>query len=236
MTTTLNIGELARATGTNVETIRYYERIGLLPAPPRTASNYRAYSATHVGRLSFARRARDLGFSIEQIRALLDLSDQRDRSCEAVNIIAREHLAEVERKLTDLQALRRELSALIGQCQHGTIAECRIIEALAPGVVRNGCALLFRPFCRSRHVALLRARTAKPVVRPRLRCIMRARLCLWVPARCLAVRPGGSYLVDRRSTTMVGRRPETFRIIQRILFQAGGCVCGRGSDKDQDNL
>jgi len=132
MTAILNIGELARATATNVETIRYYERIGLLPAPPRTAGNYRAYSAAHVGRLSFTRRARDLGFSIEQIRALLDLSDQRDRPCEAVDVIAREHLAEVERKFADLTALRRELGSLIGQCQHGTVAECRIIEALAP--------------------------------------------------------------------------------------------------------
>ena len=135
MTITFNIGELARATATNVETIRYYERIGLLPAPPRTAGNYRAYSAKHVGRLSFTRRARDLGFPIEQIRALLDLSDQRDRPCEAVDLIAREHLAEVERKLTDLKALRRELGALIGQCQHGTVAECRIIEALAPAII-----------------------------------------------------------------------------------------------------
>ena len=132
MRTTLNIGGLARVTGANVETIRYYERIGLLPAPPRTASNYRVYSAEDVGRLSFTRRARDLGFSIEQIRALLDLSDQHDRPCEAVDMIAREHLADVDRKLADLKALRRELSALIGQCQHGAVAECRIIEALAP--------------------------------------------------------------------------------------------------------
>lgn len=132
MSVTLNIGELARATATKVETIRYYERIGLLPAPPRTASNYRAYSAVHVGRLSFTRRARDLGFSIDQIRALLDLSDQRERPCEAVDGIARAHLAEVERKLADLTALQRELGSLIGQCQHGTVAECRIIEALAP--------------------------------------------------------------------------------------------------------
>ena len=97
-----HIGELARATATKIETIRYYERIGLLPAPPRTSGNYRAYSPAHVGRLSFTRRARDLGFSIEQIRALLDLSDQRDRPCEAVDMIAREHLAEVEHKLADL--------------------------------------------------------------------------------------------------------------------------------------
>ena len=128
----MNIGELARASDTKVETIRYYERIGLLPAPPRTAGNYRNYSATHASRLSFTRRARDLGFSIEQIRALLGLADQKQQPCEAVDVIARAHLAEVKRKLADLTALRRELESLIGQCRHGTIAECRIIEALAP--------------------------------------------------------------------------------------------------------
>ena len=130
----MNIGELARASDTTAETIRYYERIGLLPAPPRTAGNYRSYSATHASRLCFTRRARDLGFSIEQIRALLDLADQKQLPCEAVDVIAREHLAEVKRKLADLAALRRELESLIGQCRHGTIAECRIIEALAPSI------------------------------------------------------------------------------------------------------
>jgi Cu(I)-responsive transcriptional regulator len=128
----MNIGELARAADTRVETIRYYERIGLLPPPPRTASNYRDYSSAHVGRLSFTRRARDLGFSIEQVRTLLDLADRKEQSCEAVDAMAREHLAEVKRKLADLSALRRELESLIGQCRRRTIAECRIVEALAP--------------------------------------------------------------------------------------------------------
>jgi Cu(I)-responsive transcriptional regulator len=128
----LSIGDLARATGTKIETIRYYERTGLLPPPPRTGGNYRAYGAGHLARLSFVRRARSLGFSLEQVRALLDLAEQRERSCEAVDAIAREHLAEVERKLADLEALRRELASLIGQCRHGTVAECRILEALAP--------------------------------------------------------------------------------------------------------
>ena len=128
----MNIGELARAAETNAETIRYYERIGLLPAPPRTSGNYRDDSAAHVSRLSFTRRARDLGFSIDQIRALLGLSDQKNKLCDAVDAVAREHLAEVKRKLADLTALRRELESLIGQCRHGTIADCRILEALAP--------------------------------------------------------------------------------------------------------
>lgn len=128
----MNIGELARAADTKSETIRYYERIGLLPQPPRTAGNYRDYAAVHVSRLTFTRRARDLGFSIEQIRVLLDLADQKEQSCEAVDAIARDHLADVKRKLADLSALRRELDSLIGQCRHGSIAECRILEALAP--------------------------------------------------------------------------------------------------------
>jgi Cu(I)-responsive transcriptional regulator len=126
------IGDLAKATATKVETIRYYERIGLLPAPARTSGNYRSYNPKHLGRLSFLRRARDLGFSLEQVRALLGLSDQRRRSCEAVDRIAREHLAEVDRKIADLKALRRELYSVISQCGHGTVEDCRIIEALSP--------------------------------------------------------------------------------------------------------
>jgi Cu(I)-responsive transcriptional regulator len=128
----LTIGDLAKATDTKVETIRYYERIGLLPAPARTYGNYRSYSPKHLGQLSFIRRARDLGFSLSQVRELLALSDQRRRSCEAVDVIAREHLAAVDRKLTDLAALRRELDSIISQCRHGTVAECRIIDALSP--------------------------------------------------------------------------------------------------------
>ena len=128
----LSIGDLARATGVRVETVRYYERTGLLAAPSRTKGNYRAYGPADLARLSFVRRARDLGFPIEQVRALLELSDRRDQPCEAVDIIARGHLAEGDRKLADLAALRRELAALIDRCGHGTVAECRILDALAP--------------------------------------------------------------------------------------------------------
>ena len=131
----LTIGNLANATDTKVETIRYYERIGLLSAPARTSGNYRAYSPEHLNRLSFIRRARDLGFSLAQIRELLSLSDQRDRSCKAVDAIAREHLAEVDRKIADLGALRRELDNVISQCGHGTVADCRIIDALSPDMM-----------------------------------------------------------------------------------------------------
>jgi Cu(I)-responsive transcriptional regulator len=129
---TFRIGELARATGTKVETIRWYERIGLLATPARTGSNYRAYGPAHLARLSFVRRARDLGFSLDQVRELLRLSDQRDRPCEEIDLIARGHLDEVERKVADLTALGDELRQIISQCGHGAVADCRIIEALSP--------------------------------------------------------------------------------------------------------
>jgi Cu(I)-responsive transcriptional regulator len=132
MGTALSIGQLAKATDTKVETVRYYERIGLLAAPGRTQGNYRAYGADALSRLSFIRRARDLGFSIDQVRELLDLARQDQRDCGSVDVLASEHLAEIDRKLADLTALRRELGALITSCQGGTISECRILEALAP--------------------------------------------------------------------------------------------------------
>jgi Cu(I)-responsive transcriptional regulator len=128
----LGIGDIARATGTKVVTIRYYEQIGLMRVPARTNGNYRTYSADDLARLSFIRRARDLGFSIEQTREMLSLADQNDRSCEGVDAIAKQHLAEVDRKISDLSALRRELADIIGQCDCGTIADCRIVEALGP--------------------------------------------------------------------------------------------------------
>jgi Cu(I)-responsive transcriptional regulator len=135
--TNFTIGVLAKKTNTKVETIRYYERIGLLSVPSRTSGNYRVYGPEHLGRLSFVRRARDLGFSIEQVRELLGLADQRNRSCARVDAIARQHLAEVERKISDLTAMRRELSTIIDQCGRNVIADCRIIEALSPAATRS---------------------------------------------------------------------------------------------------
>lgn len=128
----MKIGEIATATGMSVETIRYYEREGLVSAPGRTAANYRSYGSEHLRRLTFIRRARNLGFSLNQVRALLDLSDDRDRPCDAVDQLAREHRVQVSRKISELKALGRELDNLIGQCRHGRIADCRIIDALAP--------------------------------------------------------------------------------------------------------
>ena len=128
----MTVGALAQATGTKPETIRWYEKVGLLPKPPRTSGNYRAYGPAHLDRLSFIRRSRDLGFAIEEVRALLGLADHRDRDCRDVDAIARQHLAEVERKIADLTSLSAELRSIIGQCSGGKISECRIIEALAP--------------------------------------------------------------------------------------------------------
>lgn len=132
MLTGLSIGTLAKATGTVAETVRYYEKIGLLPDPPRTEGNYRSYGPDDVARLSFIRRARDLGFALDQVRALLELADDRQRPCDEVDALARHQLDQVERKIADLEALRVELSGLINQCQRGTIAECRILDALGP--------------------------------------------------------------------------------------------------------
>ena len=132
----MKIGELAGATATNVETVRYYERIGLLPPPARTHANYRAYGPAHLARLSFIRRARDLGFTLEAVRDLLNLSDDAARSCEAVDGIARVHLTAVDQKIGDLIALRTELDRVISLCRHGTVADCKIIETLGPRPIK----------------------------------------------------------------------------------------------------
>lgn len=132
MVPALTIGQLARATATRVETVRYYERIGLLAPPGRTQGNYRAYGTADLSRLSFIRRARDLGFSLDQVRNLLDLAGQGQKDCGSVDVMAQEHLAEIDRKLADLTALRRELGILISSCEGGSMSECRILEALAP--------------------------------------------------------------------------------------------------------
>lgn len=128
----MKIGALAKATGAKVETIRYYEKIGLLPPPARTTANYRDYGSDHLARLSFIRRARDLDFTLKALRELLTLSDNKEQSCEAVDDIASRHLTQIDQKITDLTRLRSELSRVIGACQHGTVANCKIIETLAP--------------------------------------------------------------------------------------------------------
>ena len=125
------IGRLARETGSKVQTIRYYEQIGLLPAPPRSAGNQRLYDSAYVDRLGFIRHCRELGFPLAAIRDLLGLVDDPDRSCEAADRIARIHLAEVDTRIARLVALKAELERMVVQCSGGRVAECRVIEVLA---------------------------------------------------------------------------------------------------------
>jgi len=129
MDSALTIGQLGKQTGVNIETIRYYEKIGLLPEPARTASGYRQYGNAHSQRLAFIRKGRDLGFHIEAIRALLELSEHPDTPCHDADRLATEHLADVERKIEELQRLRDALQAMT-HCHGHTVAECRIIDAL----------------------------------------------------------------------------------------------------------
>lgn len=134
-----SIGDLARETGCKIPTIRYYERIGLLPAPGRTAGNTRRYGPVHRARLAFIRHCRSLGFSQAATRELLELSDHPSQSCETVDGIARAQLAEVKRRMIRLAALRSELERMIAACSGGRVEQCRIIEALAD-FPHAGCA------------------------------------------------------------------------------------------------
>ena len=131
MAKSFTIGQLARATDTKVETIRYYEKVGLLNAPSRSASNYRTYGFDDLRRLSFARRARELDFTIDQVRTLITLADERENDCCNVDALTEQHLATIDRKIADLVALQGELTALLNSCRGGNVANCRIIEALA---------------------------------------------------------------------------------------------------------
>jgi DNA-binding transcriptional MerR regulator len=125
-----SIGELSRRAQVKVPTIRYYEGIGLLAAPPRTDGGQRRYGEEDAKRLNFIRHARELGFEVDAIRELLDMSGQPDRSCAEADRIARHHLDEVDRRIVRLTALRAELTRMIGECGHGRVGECRVIQVL----------------------------------------------------------------------------------------------------------
>lgn len=127
----LPIGELSRRTGVKVPTIRFYEQIGLLSAPPRTEGNQRRYGKPEVERLNFIRHSRELGFEVEDIRELLDMAASPQASCHQADSIARNHLTEIDRRIASLTALRGELSRMVEECGHGRICDCRIIEVLA---------------------------------------------------------------------------------------------------------
>jgi Cu(I)-responsive transcriptional regulator len=125
-----SIGDAARRTMIKVPTIRYYEEIGLLPAPGRSEGNRRRYSEGAIRRLTFIRHARELGFEVDTIRELLRLQDEPDRRCDEIDALAREHLAEIEEKIARLTALRRELMRMLKSCRGGRVAECRVIESI----------------------------------------------------------------------------------------------------------
>lgn len=127
----LSIGQLARETDTNIQTIRYYEQIGLLPEPPRTAGNQRRYGDTHKQRLSFIRHARALGFPLDSVRELLDLADDPGKPCQEADEIARHHLHDVDQRIERLTSLKRELERMVSQCAGGKVENCRVIEVLA---------------------------------------------------------------------------------------------------------
>ena len=124
------IGRLAKRTGTNIETIRYYERVGLVPAPARSQGGYRLYGTEHLKRLNFVRRARALGFSIGEVRTLLRLADERRRPCAEVRVVAEGHLKDVRIKIADLRTMERVLRDTVARCADGAGSHCPLIDAL----------------------------------------------------------------------------------------------------------
>lgn len=128
----MKIGEIAKRTGLKVETVRFYEAEGLIEAPRRNGGNYRLYDQSHLDRLSFVKRSRDLGFTLDQVRDLLRMADDPRGSCAEVDEMAVLHIAEIDRKLADLQTLRSVIVEW-GRCDATTIADCRLIDALSVG-------------------------------------------------------------------------------------------------------
>ena len=126
----ISIGELSQLTGVNIETIRYYEKINMLPAPPRTEGGHRIYGSAEARILTFIRRARELGFAIDEIRALLDLGGPGKASCAEVKEIAAHHLDEIRAKIVDLRKLERLLATTIAKCSGKKVPDCPVIDIL----------------------------------------------------------------------------------------------------------
>lgn len=130
---TFSIGELSKQSGVKIETIRYYERINMLPAPPRAANGRRVYGSAEKRTLAFIRRSRDLGFTLEEIRALLAIGGPERASCADVHKIASAHLANVRRKLFDLEKLESILAQTVAQCSEGETPDCPVLNILDAG-------------------------------------------------------------------------------------------------------
>ena len=126
----LTIGALSARSGVNIETIRYYEKIGVMPSPTRSASGYRIYGPEHVRRLHFVRRGRELGFGLDELRGLLRLVDGHTYTCEEVHALTVEHLTDIRQKIADLRRLERVMSDMAAQCTRDQVPECPIIDAL----------------------------------------------------------------------------------------------------------
>lgn len=124
-------GDLARATGCNIETIRYYEKTGLLSDPPRTAAGYRIYSVAHATRLRFILRARELGFSMEDIRGLMGLEDGTAPTCAEVKERTERHLADVRAKIADLRRIEKVLSVTAARCSGESVPDCPVLDAIS---------------------------------------------------------------------------------------------------------
>jgi MerR family transcriptional regulator, mercuric resistance operon regulatory protein len=129
----LSIGELSRCSGVNIETIRYYERINILPPPPRTRSGRRVYGPVEARILAFIRRSRQLGFTLDEIRAMLALGGPGRAPCADVHRIASAHLANVRTKLADLIKLEAILAETVAQCSDGATADCPVLDILDAG-------------------------------------------------------------------------------------------------------
>lgn len=125
------IGQVSRASGVNIETIRYYERIAIMPKPDRTDGGNRQYDLAQLKRLIFIKRSRELGFSIEEIRALLIMTDRQDFTCSEVHEMAIEHLTDIRKKLADLRQMENVLKTMAAKCSQGDIPECPIVDALS---------------------------------------------------------------------------------------------------------
>jgi MerR family mercuric resistance operon transcriptional regulator len=126
----LLIGEMSRRTGVHIETIRYYERIGVMPRPKRSEGGQRLYNGPQLNRLAFIKRSRDLGFSLKQVLTLLTLVDSGAMACSEVHTLTVNHLKDVKSKITDLRKLERALKDLAAQCSLGNVSDCPIVETL----------------------------------------------------------------------------------------------------------
>lgn len=126
----LLIGEISRRTGVNIETIRYYERIGVMPRPKRSAGGHRLYDEPQLQRLAFIKHSRDLGFSLKQVCNLLTLVDSGGMTCSDVHALTVEHLTDVKSKIADLRKLEHALKELAAQCSLGNVPDCPIVETL----------------------------------------------------------------------------------------------------------